>query len=259
MRPDESYAAPAEIRLLQRCRQDSPRQRLLACYEEVDAMTRILSAALVTTLVFAHLAAAQPSDPTEPSGTRLLVGPTARALEQGQFYVDFSAFVGGPFAQVGVTDRVSIGAGTPVLVPGIQPGGVMVVTPKVQVYAGRNVDASVGVLQFLGPQVTPAGIAYAVVTRGSLDTAVTGGVGVTYSSERRADGAHASVVMLGGEKRLTPRLKILTENYAGFGGGLLCGGLRLTRGRGTFDFGFAAVVGADRPLVAPIFRFAWNL
>jgi hypothetical protein len=154
MRPDESYAAPAEIRLLQRCRQDSPRQRLLACYEEVDAMTRILSAALVTTLVFAHLAAAQPSGPTEPSGTRLLVGPTARALEQGQFYVDFSAFVGGPFAQVGVTDRVSIGAGTPVLVPGIQPGGVMVVTPKVQVYAGRNVDASVGVLQFLGPQVT---------------------------------------------------------------------------------------------------------
>src|SRR5262245_40528445 len=77
---------------------------LLSLLKEVDAMTRILSAALVCTLVCAHLAGAQPSDPTEAGATRLLVGPTARTLEHGQFYVDFSAFVGGPFAQVGITD-----------------------------------------------------------------------------------------------------------------------------------------------------------
>jgi hypothetical protein len=229
--------------------------------KEVDAMTRVLFAALVTGLLSAHFASAQPLDAnaTEAGGTRLLVGPTARALDQGQFYVDFSAFVGGPFAQVGVTDRISIGAGTPVLIPGIRPGDVMAVTPKVQVYAGRDLDASVGVLQFLGPKVSPSGIAYAVVTRGSPDAAVTGAVGMTYSTGGGAGGVRAAVVMLGAEKRLTPRLKLLTENYAGFGGGLLSGGLRLTRGRGTFDIGAATLVGGSSPMVVPIFRFAWNL
>jgi hypothetical protein len=220
-------------------------------------MTRVLSAALAATLAFAHIAAAQPSDPAEPSGTRLLLGPTARALEQGQFYVDFSAFIGGPFAQVGITDRVSIGAGTPVLIPGVHPGDVMVITPKVQVHSGPGLDASVGVLQFAGPKVTSAGIAYTVITHGSSDGAVTSGVGFTYGG-LHADGARKPIVLLGGEKRLTPRLKLLTENYAGSGAGLLSGGLRFTRGRRTFDLGVAAFLGADHPLVAPVFRFAWS-
>jgi hypothetical protein len=227
--------------------------------EEVDAMTRTLSAALLSTLVFTHVAAAQSSDPAEPGSTRLLVGPTGRALQQGQFYVDFSGFVGGPFVHVGITDRISLGAGTPVLIPGIRPGDAMVVTPKVQVYSSAKVAASVGVLQFAGSKVTPGGLAYAVVTRGSFDGAITGGVGFTYSSLRQAEGARSPLVMLGGEKRLTPRFKVITENYAGLGGGLLCGGLRFMRGHGTLDLGVATLVGADRPLVAPIFRFAWSL
>lgn len=221
-------------------------------------MTRTLSAALLCVLAVAHVAAAQPTDPVEPSRTRLLVGPTGRALEQGQFYVDFSGFVGGPFVQVGITDRLSLGAGTPVLIPGIRPGDAVVVTPKVQVYSGASVAASIGVLQFAGSKVAPGGIAYAVVTRGSFDAAVTGGVGFTYSSLRQAAGARRPLVMLGGEKRIAPRVKVITESYAGLGGGLVSGGVRFMRGHGTLDLGVATLVGADRPLYAPIFRFAWS-
>jgi hypothetical protein len=223
-------------------------------------MTRTLPLALVFTLVATHAAYAQPADPAEPSGTRLLVGPTGRALGQGRFYFDFSTFVGGPFAQVGVTDRVSIGAGTPVLIPGLAPGAVMVITPKVQVYASQKVDASVGVLQFAGSAAIPAGIAYGVVTRGSADAAITGGMGMTYIGGRHGDaGEGTPLFVLGAEKRLTPRLKVLTENYAAAGGALLCGGLRLTRGRRTLDVGVATLVGAGSPMAVPILRFAWNL
>jgi len=221
-------------------------------------MFRTFSAALLC-LAIAHAAAAQSADPVEPSGTRLLVGPTGRALEQGQFYVDFSGFVGGPFVQVGITDRISLGAGTPVLIPGIRPGDALVVTPKVQVYASARVAASVGVLQFAGSKVAPGGIAYGVVTRGSFDGAITGGVGFSYSSLRKAEGARKPLVLLGGEKRISPRFKLISENYAALGGGLVSGGLRFMRGHGTLDLGVATLVGADHLLVAPIFRFAWSL
>lgn len=55
--------------------------------------------------------------------TRLLIGPTARALERSEVYIDDLA-VFFPSVQVGVTNRVSIGAGTPLLVPQaeVRPG-----------------------------------------------------------------------------------------------------------------------------------------
>ena len=47
----------------------------------------------------------------DSSDTRLLLGPTARSLKRGEAYVDdVSVFF--PSVQVGLSDRVSIGAGT---------------------------------------------------------------------------------------------------------------------------------------------------
>ena len=65
--------------------------------------------------------------------------------------------------------------------------------------------------------------------------------------------------LLGGEKRISPRFKLITENYAALGGGFVSGGLRFIRGHGTLDLGVATLVGADHLLVAPVFRFAWSL
>ena len=50
----------------------------------------------------------------DPNGTRLAFGPTARAVPRGQAYLAvYQGIV--PFVQVGVTDRFSIGGGTPLV------------------------------------------------------------------------------------------------------------------------------------------------
>ena len=126
--------------------------------------------------------------------------------------------------RVGVTDRISVGAGTPLVccLGGEQPFWI---TPKVQVYAGESVQASVGVMHFLNVGDGNFGIAYVVATRGTADSAVTGGVGYAYDrSYNRTNGA--AVAMIGAEHRFTRRVKTLTENYVFDGGVLLTGGVR---------------------------------
>ena len=50
----------------------------------------------------------------DPNPTRLFFGPTGRSLKKGEVY--FGVYeVLLPFVQVGITDRLSIGAGTPLL------------------------------------------------------------------------------------------------------------------------------------------------
>jgi hypothetical protein len=64
--------------------------------------------------------------------------------------------------------------------------------------------------------------------------------------------------MLSGEKQVG-RVKVIAEGYLARGGGLVSGGLRATRGRGSFDFGVATLLGDGQTFVVPIFRIAWNL
>ena len=87
-----------------------------------------------------------------------------------------------PFVQVGITDRVSVGGGTPLVFASDSSHPVWF-TPKVQVYRGRNVQAAVGVMHFLNLEDDGGlGIAYGVTTTiGSDDSAV---------SDRRWMGLH---------------------------------------------------------------------
>src|SRR5688572_33200507 len=73
----------------------------------------------------------------DPNPTRLFFGPTGRSLKQGSGYVGVYEVLL-PFVQVGLTDRISIGAGTPLVCcnGGDQPFWV---TPKVQFLAGESV------------------------------------------------------------------------------------------------------------------------
>ena len=159
----------------------------------------------------------------DPNPTRLFFGPTARSLKQGTGYAGVYEIVL-PFVQVGLTDRISFGAGTP-LIFGDGSAHPFWITPKVQVYASASVQASVGVMHFLNVGDGTLGIAYVVGTRGTTDSAVTGGIGYAYErSYNRKNGA--AVVMIGGEHRVTRGMKILTENYIFNGGGILTGGVR---------------------------------
>lgn len=193
----------------------------------------------------------------DPNPTRLFFGPTARSLKQGAGYVGVYEILL-PFVQVGLTDRISFGAGTP-LIFGDGSAHPFWITPKVQVYASESVQASVGVMHFLNVGDGTLGIAYVVGTRGTTDSAVTGGVGYAY--DRSYDSKNgAAVVMIGGEHRVTRGMKILTENYIFNGGGILTGGVRWMGER--FSADLAMVVPTDGgttfafPLVNVVYSFS---
>ena len=193
----------------------------------------------------------------DPNPTRLFFGPTARSLKQGTGYVGVYEIVL-PFVQIGLTDRISFGAGTP-LIFGDGSAHPFWITPKFQVYSGQSAQASVGVMHFLNVGDGSLGIAYVVATRGTIDSAITGGVGYAYDRTYNSKNG-AAVVMIGGEHRVTRGMKILTENYIFNGGGIVTGGVRWMGER--FSADLAMVVPTDGstaiafPLVNVLYSFS---
>lgn len=194
--------------------------------------------------------------PTDSNPTRLFFAPTGRSLRKGEAYLGVYEVML-PFVQYGVTDRISIGGGTP-FVFGAGGGQPFWVTPKVQVLKARSTEAAVGVLHFVNMGDASAGIAYAVVTQGTPDAAATIGAGYAYASEDESR-AGAPVVMLGAEKRLTRRVKFVTENYWFSGVGMVSGGFRFMGDRLSADFGLVAPLGGDVLFVFPMVNFVWKM
>ncbi len=222
--------------------------------------------------------------PSDSNATRLLFSPTGRSLRKGQGYIGVYEFLL-PFVQVGVTDRFSMGAGTPLIFFGDESGRPVWLTPKYQLHKGARTSAAVGVLHFeIFGEESRAGLAYAVATTGSDDNAVTVGAGWAYARYRedqydysaclgRAPGSVAGcptiermtetpgspVVMIGGERRLGRRVKIITENYAFKAGGIVSVGVRFLGERLSADLGvFAPLSDEDVFVVAPIVNFVWT-
>jgi hypothetical protein len=195
-----------------------------------------------------------PSWPEDPNPTRLLLGPTGRSLKHGEVYVD-DLLIFMPSVQVGITDRISIGAGTDLLLPNFEPE--LWITPKVQVFARKKTKAAVGVLHIAPIGNRGGGLAYGVVTRGAPDAAVTVGLGFPYVLGRGLAGG-APVFSVGGERRVSPRIKLVTENYVARGGGMAIGGVRVIRTREVIDVGLAAMFSAGYVFVFPTLRMAWR-
>jgi hypothetical protein len=191
----------------------------------------------------------------DPNPTRLFFGPTARSLKQGAAYAGVYEILL-PFVQVGITDRISFGAGTP-LIFGDGSAHPFWITPKAQLYAGRSAQVSVGVMHFLNVGDGNLGIAYAVATRGSADTAVTGGVGYAY--DRTYDGKNgAAVVMVGGEHRVTRGMKLMTENYVFDGGGIVMGGVRWMGERFSADFAMVVPIEGSTTIAFPMINVVYS-
>ena len=190
----------------------------------------------------------------DPNPTRLFFGPTGRALRRGDTYMGVYELVL-PFVQVGLSDRFSIGGGTPLVFGG---GGThpFWLTPKLQVLDTGATGAAVGVMHMVadGGQV---GIAYGVVTHGSTDSAVTVGAGYGYAA-REDGGGGGPVLMLGGEHRVHRSLKVISENYAFDGGGVLSAGVRFLGDRLSADLGLAVPLGAGESFVFPVVNFVWK-
>lgn len=187
--------------------------------------------------------------PPDPNATRLFFGPTGRSLNGGSGYVGVYGFLL-PFVQVGVSDRVSFGGGTPLLFPGLR---VLWVTPKIQVVRTPGVHASAGVVHVFTGEAAERnmGVAYGVATLGSEDRAVTVGAGWGYArgTDTRGDGA---VVMLGAERRISRRTKLITENYITGGTPILMGGARLIGDRFSADFAMVIIPSRHDAIAFPM-------
>ena len=193
--------------------------------------------------------------PADPNPTRLFFAPTGRSLKRGEAYVGVYQILM-PFVQVGVTDRISFGGGTPLVFFGEESGRPFWITPKLQIVSAQNTHASVGVMHFLNVGDGSFGIAYGVVTRGDSDSAFTGGIGYAY--ERYEDNDGSVVGMIGGEHRVRRNLKLITENYVLSGGGIATGGVRFLGERFATDLALAVFVGGDSIMAFPLVNFVWN-
>jgi hypothetical protein len=194
--------------------------------------------------------------PSDPNATRLLFAPTGRSLERGTGYVG-SYQVIMPFVQVGVTNRISIGGGTPLIFGFDEGHRPFWVTPKVQVINRPRLQAAAGVLHITVPSEFSLGIAYGVVTTGSAEASMTVGLGAGYA---RGDdeSAATAIFMIGGDRRLRRGLKVVTENYVWQGGdGIVSAALRFYGERLSADLGVFVPIGAGDLFALPIVNFVW--
>jgi hypothetical protein len=193
--------------------------------------------------------------PEDPNPTRLFFGPTGRSLRQGQGYVAVYEVML-PFVQVGLTDRISVGAGTPLLFGGGSEHPFWI-TPKVQVLSRPNTQAAVGVMHFFNVSDGNLGIAYGAITQGNTDTAITLGAGYAYTrTSGEVDGA--AVGMVGGEHRVSRRVKLITENYIFTGGGMASIGVRFLGEHLAADLGLVVPIGAEEAIAFPMVNFLWQ-
>lgn len=192
--------------------------------------------------------------PPDPNSTRLFFAPTGRSLRRGQAYLGVYEFLM-PFVQVGVTDRFSIGGGTP-LVFGFDEGErPFWITPKIQILTTSSTDVAVGVMHVFNGGGDGGGVAYAVGTTGSTRGSLTIGGGLAYGN----DGGRAGLVMVGGERQIRRNLKVMTENYVWKGGnGVLSAGVRFFGERLSADLALGFPVGADEFFALPIVNFVYR-
>jgi hypothetical protein len=196
----------------------------------------------------------------DPNTTRLLFAPTGRALERGDGYFGVYYFTM-PFVQVGVTDRISIGGGTPLMFGFDESKRPFWVTPKVQLLNRGRVQAAAGVMHIVAPELGSLGIAYGVVTTGRPDASLSVGVGAGY---RRHEGNNdaTAILMVGGERRVRSGIKWVTENYLWTGGdGILSAGIRFYGERLSADVALFAPIGMDSLeglIVLPFVNVVWR-
>jgi hypothetical protein len=205
-------------------------------------------------------ALAQESTPTpvgdataDPNGTRLFYGPTARSLPAGKVYL---GAYGGllPFLQVGVTNRLSIGGGTPILFGMEDFDRPFWITPKLQVLDTGRTQVALGAFHAFDTDGNAGGVAYGVVTTGHQDASFTAGAGMTYA----VDGGRIGVVMVGGDKRIGRHVKLITENYIWQGGsGVVTGGFRFFGEHLSADLGMTMPFGTGHTYLFPVVNFAY--
>jgi hypothetical protein len=186
--------------------------------------------------------------------TRLFFAPTARSLPAGQGYVGAWEIIL-PVAQVGVTDRFSFGGGLPW--PAMVDGNAALwVTPKFEFYRGSRTSVAGGFVAGVAFGDGLGGLVYGVVTTGGAEGALSVAVFAPLSGHNEN---FPAIVMLGGEKRISNRLKFISENWILSEAGLVTGGVRVSSRRISADFALGVIIDSDHAVYAfPILNVMWK-
>lgn len=161
------------------------------------------------------------------NGNRLFFAPTARGLRRGENTLQVVSlyFVGANF---GITNNVSLG-GYVSIIPGIGLNNQFIMlTPKVSFPVSEKLHVGAGALYLRLPDFdgsldnsSGAGILYGAATYGSADNNVTAGLGYGFFE---GEIGSTPILQLGGQKRVSRRISLISENYiildsrAGMGG-----------------------------------------
>ena len=173
----------------------------------------------------------------DTDSTRLFFAPTGRSLPAGHGYAGMWEVVL-PVAQIGITDRVSIGGA-------IWPfagdsGPIVFVSPKVQVFRSGSTAVSVGAFGGFASSEGGVVIPFAAATFGKPDAACT----VGWFGPSGGDSLNPGVVVLGFELRVGERTRLINENWiiVAEKAGLAIGGVRVSWRRLSADFGLGVIV-----------------
>ena len=185
------------------------------------------------------------------NGNRLFFGPTGRGLRKGENTLQtVNLFLLG--ANFGITDNFSMG-GYITLIPGLGLGNqFLVLTPKLSFPISEKLHVGAGALYLRIPDFNGllnrsygAGILYGAATYGSADDNVTLGLGYGFFE---GEIGSTPILQVGGQKRISRRISLISENYivadshAGLGGlyGVKFNWRRTSLGLGAFySYGFA--------------------
>ncbi len=195
---------------------------------------------------------------TDPSSNRLFFGPTGHTIDRSEGYIAvFEVFF--PSIGVGLTDRFSIAAGTP-LWSGLGSSRPFWVIPKLQVVDQEGLAVSLGALAMadFDDDFGSVGIVFGVVTRGSELSSVTLGAGWGWVDD---DLASTPALLLGAEARVGRNVKLITENYWIPTGNardnvLVSAGPRFLGERLSADLGVGYMF--DGGYLVPLVNFVWN-
>jgi hypothetical protein len=189
----------------------------------------------------------------DPNNTRLLFGPTGKTLRKGETYLGVYEFMM-PFVQVGITDRISIGGGTPLFfAPGANNRPYWV-TPKVSVFSNGGTHVSAGLFHAFDFDDHGVGVAYGVMTRDVESGSFTIGAGMGYTST----GERGGVVMVSADGPVRRNMKVITENYLWRSTAVVSLGVRFFGDNLSADLALGVALTDDGAFGAPVVNFVYR-